>query len=61
MTRSKKRSTKADRDWITCTCDAPVSYGLFMRCPTCDFMFHDALRRRPARPRRLSGDIAVGL
>lgn len=60
MTHKKQRSTKADRDWITCTCDAPVSHGLFLRCLTCGFMFHAAMRRRPARPRR-GGAVTVGL
>lgn len=61
MTHMKRRSTKADREWVTCPCDAPVSHGLFMRCPTCGFLFHDAMRRRPARTRLPGGAITVGL
>ena len=39
--KQKRKPRGARVKWMKCDCPSPVAFGLFMRCPTCSFLFRD--------------------
>jgi hypothetical protein len=39
--KPKRKPRGARVEWMKCDCPSPIAFGLFMRCPTCGFLFRD--------------------
>lgn len=38
----KERKARGARvEWMKCDCPSPIAFGMFLRCPTCSFLFRE--------------------
>jgi hypothetical protein len=50
MSQKRRKARGARVEWMKCDCPRPGAFGLFLRCPTCGFLFRgDPPLTRPKR------------